>query len=747
MAAFGGGLLTPFYPGTNITTGVATIEETTPEGKKAAVQISKAAGSYVIREVFAPEQTQPQQPSEEEKGSTSHSHSHSNEPLLPGTATLSSLTLLRSHQLYGASASLSVSSLGGGGGEGRFFTPPLFGVTVLGSSHGFDPKGSTSGYVLWVNRRGIMVDPPPHSTAILERNQIHPSAIDGIIVTHVHGDHDAGAFQKILCERRVAVITSPTVYNAFICKYAALSGIDADFLRRSHRFRPVRLGQELKLRGASFRFFYSLHSIPCLGFEVVFGGKSIVFSGDHMNDPARIQAMHEEGVLSAGRRDQLLAFPWHHNLILHEAGIPPIHTPLATLEALPEDVKRRLHVVHVSEGAIREGSGLQAARPGVRNTLELEVDVPEFAAAISTLNLIDDIHFFSGLSLAHAKGLLEIAYTRPVNAGQTVVARGARCGDEFCVILTGLLEVSYALPDDDDDEEEEEGDEDGEAGANQSSPLAAPAPRRKAVRWTMGDWFGEEVLVAPSSASSAAGSLQREVRALTDVELLVFPGAELRYVLQDTEIAARVQRRLMGDGNGGNGGNGGNDGHQQLEELLAQNYTLRSLTRAQKLHLEGMGRVRTVARGEYVWRAGEAATCCVVVQQGSLAYVGQAGRVMRSVGALHLHRRRKSDSLGMSASGSRSSASSATTPAPPAFLPHKEDATQSPCPAAFQKGALVGNPSLLLHRGGQDAPPQPFDLVATTDATLVVFPAEGIADFFQQNPGVLLCLLDAEFVL
>ena len=35
----------------------------------------------------------------------------------------------------------------------------------------------------------------------------------------------------------------------------------------------------------------------------------------------------------------------------------------------------------------------------------------------------------------------------------------------------------------------------------------------------------------------------------------------------------------------------------------------------------------------------------------------------------------------------------------------------------------------------------------TTDATLVVFPAEGIADFFQQNPGVLLCLLDAEFVL
>lgn len=37
------------------------------------------------------------------------------------------------------------------------FEPPLFGVTVLGSSHGFDPSGKTSGYVLWLSKRGYMV--------------------------------------------------------------------------------------------------------------------------------------------------------------------------------------------------------------------------------------------------------------------------------------------------------------------------------------------------------------------------------------------------------------------------------------------------------------------------------------------------------------------------------------------------------------------------------------------------------------
>jgi len=70
--------------------------------------------------------------------------------------------------------------------QSNLFVPPMFGVTVLGSSHGFDPKGSTSGYVLWVNRRGVMIDPPPHSSSILEKNQIHPSVIDAVIVTHCH---------------------------------------------------------------------------------------------------------------------------------------------------------------------------------------------------------------------------------------------------------------------------------------------------------------------------------------------------------------------------------------------------------------------------------------------------------------------------------------------------------------------------------------------------------------------------------
>jgi ribonuclease BN (tRNA processing enzyme) len=74
------------------------------------------------------------------------------------------------------------------------FVPPAFGVTILGSSHGFDPHGDTSGYIIWVNGRGIMVDPPPFMTYKLQQQGIPGSFIEGVIISHCHADHDAGTF-------------------------------------------------------------------------------------------------------------------------------------------------------------------------------------------------------------------------------------------------------------------------------------------------------------------------------------------------------------------------------------------------------------------------------------------------------------------------------------------------------------------------------------------------------------------------
>ena len=175
----------------------------------------------------------------------------------------------------------------------KTFHPPSFGVTVLGNSHGFDKSGSVSGYVLWINGRGVMIDPPPYSSATLEREGIRPRMIVGIIITHCHADHDAGAFQKVLTGSPVVVITTPTIYKSFIRKYAALSALSPALLRHSHRYKAAIIGQPLRFQGATFHFTYTLHTIPCIGFRVEWRGRSMVFTGDHFNSPPAIDKLEE----------------------------------------------------------------------------------------------------------------------------------------------------------------------------------------------------------------------------------------------------------------------------------------------------------------------------------------------------------------------------------------------------------------------------------------------------------------------
>jgi len=251
------------------------------------------------------------------------------------------------------------------------FHPPSFGVTVLGNSHGFDKSGSVSGYVLWINGRGVMIDPPPYSSATLEREGIRPRMIVGIILTHCHADHDAGAFQKVLTGQPVVVITTPTIYKSFIRKYAALSALSPALLRHSHRYKAAIIGQPLRFQGATFEFIYSLHTIPCVGFRVEWRGRSLVFTGDHFNSPPDIDKLQETGVLSKARADDLRNLPLQEtDLLLHEAGAPPIHTPLDVLVKLPEKVKKRMYVVHTS--AMPEGCDLRVAPTGTAGTIRLD---------------------------------------------------------------------------------------------------------------------------------------------------------------------------------------------------------------------------------------------------------------------------------------------------------------------------------------------------------------------------------------
>ena len=50
-----------------------------------------------------------------------------------------------------------------------------------------------------------MVDPPPFSIQRLKRMGIASRLIESIIISHCHGDHDAGVFQKVLDTQQIEV--------------------------------------------------------------------------------------------------------------------------------------------------------------------------------------------------------------------------------------------------------------------------------------------------------------------------------------------------------------------------------------------------------------------------------------------------------------------------------------------------------------------------------------------------------------
>lgn len=251
----------------------------------------------------------------------------------------------------------------------QLFKSPPFGVTVIGSGHGFDAAGDTSGFVIWCKRQGIMVDPPVNSINWLMRRGVKTHRCADLILTHCHADHDSGTLQKILDGGTTRVYTTPTVMESFRRKYRALTGMSEAEFMGLFEYLPVGIDQPVTIGGAEFRFKYRLHPIPTLGFECVFQDQSLVYSSDTFYDPDAIEKLQAEGVLSVSRARDLLDFPWHHDLILHEAGIPPIHTPLRVLAALPDEVKGRMYLTHVSQNAIPPESGLRLAPTGASQTL------------------------------------------------------------------------------------------------------------------------------------------------------------------------------------------------------------------------------------------------------------------------------------------------------------------------------------------------------------------------------------------
>ena len=480
----------------------------------------------------------------------------------------------------------------------KVFDIPKLGVTFLGTSHGFDASGTTTGFIVWSGGRGIMVDPPPNSGALMQNEGIPPGLINGIILTHTHADHDAGTFQKILSEGRITVMTTPTIMNSFLRKYSAICDVDIPLLHKLFRFMPVEIDQTMKFNDAYLNFFYTLHAIPCMAFELTYKGKSIIYSGDTCYMPERIQKMRNDGILSERRANSLLNFNWNADLILHEAGVPPIHTPTDVLAKLPEDVKRRMYCVHVSKkGSMGQpfpyDQNLKIAACGGENSIRLDIGDSNTSELSEVLDLVGSMDIFRDFPMWKAKQVLQSYNLKSYKMGDLIIDQGER-SKEFCVVRKGRVKMSRKY--------------DGSLGGEDFQKIL-----------NIGDYFGEMALVTTDEVRNWAVLCPR-LEAITDIELVVFTVYDFKCLIKNSQVHERLLTLSL-------------KRFESSWETLQENSMLKELTTGQQTQFQSLMFLRQFFAGDAIWHVDEPASFALIVKEGAVMFEGYFDNIPFRAGA------------------------------------------------------------------------------------------------------------------
>jgi len=315
--------------------------------------------------------------------------------------------------------------------------PPAFGVSFVGTGSGFNPFRRTTSFVLWINCKGILVDPVMDPWAELNRLGIDDVDVPSVLLTHCHADHDAGMIRAVLHQRRIRLMTSRVIFESFLRKAKALTGCD---IREYVDFVEINPGDSLKVENACIVVSSAFHSIPTIRFEAVFHDRrskrsmKIAYSADTCLDRAKIETMCRRGIIDRKRLNELLHFGLDADLFIHEAGQEAIHTAVEEFRHLPERVRKRLILVHTGN-VPWDLEGLRVAQEG--ETVEL---IPSSTSLLDRVKLIASNSIFEGLNMDALIRTAERSVLIPFRAGQNIISQGEE-GDRFYVITLGKAKV------------------------------------------------------------------------------------------------------------------------------------------------------------------------------------------------------------------------------------------------------------------------------------------------------------------
>ena len=103
-----------------------------------------------------------------------------------------------------------------------------------------------------------------------------------------------------------------------------------------------------------------------------------------------------------------------------------------------------MYLVHIAEKDVPVGSGLKAAKPGLMNTITLEVN-QQNDQTMQKLDLLSSIKFLNEIPLYKTRDLLRCCKVETYMPGQTVIKENTY-GSRFYIVMNGICKISSDDP-------------------------------------------------------------------------------------------------------------------------------------------------------------------------------------------------------------------------------------------------------------------------------------------------------------
>jgi CRP-like cAMP-binding protein len=323
---------------------------------------------------------------------------------------------------------------------GEVEKPEALRLKVLGCYTGFDPEGPTTGMLLWVNGNGFLVDSPAGISKYLKQVGVAKDRLTAIIQTHVHDDHCALS-ELMLSEHTFTLISTREIYECTVLKVAHIIGESVEMVKLMMKFVEVIPGKTYHMYGATWEFFYTVHSIPTIGFRVTVpdekGKDHTILHSSDLDHFKGMEQLVEAGAVSQEHYDRMKNLVRGDEcLAMIDAGGGPIHgDPANWDEAIVKYPGTEFLFYHVNPSKVNVQK-YQVAKPGWSKTFLKERNFSQsvYTGVLKTLKLFE-VKDLNWINIIYSQGqVVEFP------AGQEVVKKGQE-GDSFYFILAGTVDV------------------------------------------------------------------------------------------------------------------------------------------------------------------------------------------------------------------------------------------------------------------------------------------------------------------